>query len=162
MRTALSSHEADVLARLAAGGLALELGAQYGASTVALARWAAMVHSVDWHGGDPQAGWGDSLPEFWENVKRAGVREKVVVHVGPFSAVLPLLKDKSFDVVFVDGMHDAISVATDAAEAFRLVKDGGVVAFHDYARATTPGVREGLRQWGEAHEVYDTIGVCRR
>jgi predicted O-methyltransferase YrrM len=99
---------------------------------VVLARAARVVHSVDWHHGDADAGWTDSLPVFAENLRRHGVADSVVVHVGPFVDVLPLFADGQFDLVFVDGAHDFASVASDAAEALRLVKPGGAVALHDW------------------------------
>jgi hypothetical protein len=101
---------------------------------VVLARAARVVHSVDWHRGDDDAGWTDSLPVFAENLRRHGVADSVVIHVGTFAEVLPLLVPGRFDLVFLDGAHDFASVAGDAAEALRLVKPEGAVALHDWGR----------------------------
>ena len=50
--TSMSEMELDKLADLAQGKRVLEIGARVGASTVAMARVAESVHSVDWHQGD--------------------------------------------------------------------------------------------------------------
>ena len=41
-----------------------------------------------------------------------------------------------FDVVFVDGSHEAADVLHDATEAYRCVKPGGFIAFDDYGWGT--------------------------
>jgi SAM-dependent methyltransferase len=116
-----------------------------------------VVHSVDWHRGDKDAGWTDSLPVFVENLCRHGVADSVVVHVGAFAAVLPLLVPGRFDLVFVDGAHDFASVAGDVAEALRLVKPGGAVALHDWGRFE---VAEAVRSVTDLPaDVTDHLGV---
>ena len=39
---------------------------------------------------------------------------------------------ETFDLIFLDGSHDARDVYQELPEALRLIKDGGVVALHDY------------------------------
>jgi SAM-dependent methyltransferase len=126
---------------------------------VVLARSARVVHSVDWHRGDEDAGWTDSLPVFTENLRRHGVADSVVVHVGAFDQVLSLLVPGRFDLVFVDGAHDFASVAGDVAEALRLVKPGGAMALHDWGRFE---VAEAVRSVTDLPaDVTDHLGVLR-
>lgn len=131
--TALTPAEAAQLAELARGGLVLELGAEYGASTIALAGTARLVHSVDWHQGDSMTGHADSLESYFSNLRRANVTN-VVAHVGRFEDVLPLFQPHSFDGCFLDGEHDRASVERDTELAMRLVRRGGFLAWHDYGR----------------------------
>jgi predicted O-methyltransferase YrrM len=39
---------------------------------------------------------------------------------------------ETFDLIFLDGSHDACDVYQELPEALRLINDGGVVALHDY------------------------------
>ena len=139
----ISPLEREALYRLTEGAEVLELGSFEGLSTAAMAHKAKRVHSVDWHRGDegtlaPKNGAADAiwtLPAIAENLRRLELLDKVVLHVGRFEDILPLLRPQSFDFVFVDGSHDAKSVQADLREAVRLVKPGGIIACHDSDQA---------------------------
>jgi len=130
--TALTSAEAAQLRILACDGLVLELGAQYGASTIVLAQAAHWVHSVDWHQGDSMAGHMNSLEAYFTNLRRAGVAN-VVSHIGRFDEVLSLFESYRFDGCFLDGEHDRASVERDTSEAT------GSYQIHDIACASLAG-----------------------
>lgn len=155
--TAVTEAEALELSKLAAGKRVLEMGAHLGFSTVVLARVAAELHSVDWHRGDLQAGEGDSLQAFRDNLRSHGVEDKVIVHVGRFEVVLPTLARESFDLVFIDGHHSYESARRDIDLARPLLKSGGTIALHDYGRESQNGFREG--DWGGFSEA--DFGVTR-
>jgi len=136
----ISPAEREALYRLADGAEVLELGSFEGLSTAAMARRAKRVHSVDWHRGDAgTAGNGGdnpwTLPAMADNLRELGLLDKVVLHVGRFEDILPLLKPQSFDVVFVDGAHDLASVRADLTQATRLVRPGGLICCHDTDQA---------------------------
>lgn len=131
--TAVTNREAAKLADLASGGVILELGAQFGFSTIVMSETAKRVHSVDTHQGDTDAGYLNSLPAYVQNLLFYGARN-VVTHVGSFDEVLPLFKAESFDGCFLDGSHDLDSVLRDTFYAMQLVKHGGWLAWHDYGR----------------------------
>lgn len=133
--SAVTEDEARELARLAAGRKVLEIGSHRGRSTIALAGAARIVHAVDWHRGDIQAGMGDTLQEFLGHLTRYGVRDQVVVHLGRFEDVLPVLLREAFDMVFLDGLHDRASVDRDVQLLRPLVVKKGILAFHDYGIA---------------------------
>lgn len=139
--SAVTPPESLALARLADGKNVLECGAHYGYSTVLLASIAEHVTSVDWHRGDDHAGHCDSLGVYNGNLMRYGVSEKVTTIVERFEVALPKLAvaGLQFDGAFLDGMHDAESVARDLALILELVKPGGFVAFHDYGRGPHNG-----------------------
>ena len=145
--SAVTGEEAARLASLASGGDVLELGAQYGFSTVVLAQAARRVTSVDWHQGDASietisgAECADTWDAYRQNLARYGVAGKVDARRGRFSDVLPALQKQGmlFDGVFIDAQHDAAAVAADLALALPLVRPGGWVAFHDYGRSEATG-----------------------
>lgn len=144
--TAVTGEEAARLASLASGGDVLELGAQYGFSTVVLAQAARRVTSVDWHQGDASiAAMGGECADTWEpyqaNLARYGIAAKVDARRGRFDAVLPALAAQGalFDGVFIDAQHDAASVAADLELVLPLIRPGGWVAFHDYGRGEATG-----------------------
>lgn len=139
--TALTYAEAARLNSEARGKIVLEMGAQFGMSTVCLAQSARHVVSVDWHRGDPQAGMGDTLRDYWTNLKAHGVDHKVTVIVDRFDRALGLLRAGMFDVVFIDGCHDEEAVQSDIELALPLLRRPGTMLFHDYGRQQFPGVR---------------------
>lgn len=120
----LTDNEANELRRLSVGLTVLELGAWKGRSTVVLAERARYVVSVDRHRGISGHD-NDSLPDYLANVRYI---ENVAIIVGDFEKVVPLLA--GYDMVYVDGDHDADSVARD----LRLVLDHNprVIAMHDF------------------------------
>lgn len=127
----MSYAECERLAMLARGATVLELGAYLGRSTIALASTAAVVHSVDPHKGGPGHA-SDSLLRLLANLEVHGVREDVVIHVGLSTEVVPRFRAGSFDVVFIDAMHQRPDVDIDLALAVRCLRPGGWIAFHDY------------------------------
>jgi predicted O-methyltransferase YrrM len=172
----LTGEEAGALAELARGKVVLELGAWLGRSTVALAKVAELVVSVDHHRGSAEHQPGgvcfdptlvtpagvDTLPRFLSNLRLCGVpREKVVVVVARIEDVAPLLRDDAFDVVFVDADHATEAVVRDGMLAFRVVKPGGAVAFHD---ANWESVRLGfdLMRLGSPARLHGSLGVFFR
>ena len=130
--SAVDYAECQELAGLARGATVLELGSYFGRSTIALASTASVVHSVDPHdGGPPEAP--STLGPFLENLERHGVRSKVIVHVGLSTDVVPLFRPETFDMAFVDAMHQRPQVDIDLALAAGCLRPGGRIAFHDYA-----------------------------
>lgn len=136
----LSEEEAKELQRLAAGKTVLELGAWKGRSTVVLAEVARYVVSVDRHQGIAEVGGEDSLPDYLESVRGLG---NVAIVVADFQTFLPHLA-VAFDLVFVDGDHDADSVERDLLLACKhLYYSSGVIAMHDF---DFESVREGANR----------------
>ena len=149
----LTDDEASELRLLATGKVVLEIGSWLGRSTLAMAETATKVFSIDHHRGDDgttgffrdklrQEPVADTLPEFRTNTS---VFRNIVPLVGDTGDLAAVLADGFADVVFVDGAHDAESVERDVRLAKRCLKDGGVLAMHDWG---APGVKQGFATAG--------------
>lgn len=123
----LRDDEAAELARISLGRTVLELGAWKGRSTCVLAAGARYVVSVDRHEGIAEVGGKDSLAEYLANVRSL---PNVAIVVACFEEFVPLLSHVVFDLVYVDGDHDAAAVARDTVLATSHARE--MVAFHDW------------------------------
>jgi predicted O-methyltransferase YrrM len=138
IRSAVTRAECERLAELAVGRTVLELGSQFGRSTIALASTAAVVHAVDPHPLDSRAHTDEHQRSSLEALRRSllhhALDEKVVIHVATSSQVLPALR-RVFDLVFIDAAHERAEVERDIRLALSCLRLPGVLAFHDYGRA---------------------------
>jgi predicted O-methyltransferase YrrM len=146
--TAVTQEEQEKLAELAAGRTVLELGSDYGASTVMLAQVASVVYAVDAWQMRPEE---DVFALFIANLERCGVTERVVVYRGWFADVVPQLK-RDFDLAFLDGNHSYKETVEQAHLAGSVLKPSSVLAFHDYT-ASFPGVMRAVDEIGQAQVV---------
>lgn len=155
--TYVTREETEELERLAEGHRVLELGAQFGYSTVHLGKTAAELWSVDWHLGDPQAGEMDTLGAWAGHTQSLRKSGRLVGIIGRFERVLPLLQPASFDLIFHDGFHGREAVARDARLAFPLLSWRGVFCAHDWG---VFGVSQGLEPvLGRPDRVVGTLAV---
>jgi predicted O-methyltransferase YrrM len=69
---------------------------------------------------------------FDHNIRIAGVVEKVTKRKGRSEDLLAQLPRDSFDIIYVDGSHQALNVLFDAVSSWFLLKTGGVLIFDDY------------------------------
>ncbi len=102
--------------------------------------------------------WLNSLPAMEANLAAYGVSDRVDIWAEDSRSALPSIGAK-FDLVWIDGDHQAHVVAQDVANALRLLKPTGTLAVHDYDEATCPGVREALDAWKVPPRLVDTLAV---
>jgi hypothetical protein len=130
------THEdCELLAEWARGKLILELGTYLGRSTVAMARTAKHVVTVDHFAGSPLENWyepGDYLAKTRENLHKYGVARSVTVIATDMLNLACWLKPKAFDGVLVDGAHDFASVDRDSVLALAAVQDYRGVVWDDF------------------------------
>jgi predicted O-methyltransferase YrrM len=79
----------------------------------------------------------DTFFRSWElifdhNIRLSGLHDKVTKIKGASEAILPTLREKSFDIIYVDGSHEAVNVLMDAVASWLLLKPGGIMIFDDY------------------------------
>ena len=122
-------------------GRALEVGSAFGYSTVCIAEHARNLIAVDPHVTHA------SFDECLRNLQIYGLDHKVALLQGPSRMVLPMFGNGYFDFAFIDGDHTFDEVTFDADEAFRLVKPGGLIAFHDYGEDSCPEVATAIDAW---------------
>lgn len=148
----------DLLVQLAPSRV-LEIGSFEGASACFLIQQIAdarplELHCIDtWQGGREHQTGSPAAADmklvesrFQSNVNTA-VRSsrypvRVEVHRARSSEALPKLLCEQgagrFDMVYVDGSHQAADVLWDAVLAFRLLRVGGVIVFDDYLWSGDP------------------------
>lgn len=150
--TSLTLAETDELRRLAKDADVLEVGSAYGYSAVAMALAGAKVLAVDPHQ------WLNSQGPMLANLLAYGVASRVDIWAEDSRTALPSIGAR-FDLIWIDGDHEAHAVAQDVANALRLLKPTGTLACHDYDEATCPGVREALDAWKVPPRLVDTLAV---
>lgn len=64
----------------------------------------------------------------------------------------------SIDLFFIDGAHSYEYVRTDTENAFKCCKTGGVIAWHDYGKASVPGVSRYLQELAKEREIFSIPG----
>lgn len=96
------------------------------------------------------AKWWDVYGSFWRRIGRAKLKTVVISLRGLSQDVLPILADKTFDVIFIDGDHRYEYVKFDIEQARRLIRSGGVIVGHDYTERS-PGVYRAV------HDIFGEI-----
>jgi predicted O-methyltransferase YrrM len=158
--SAVTRDECARLAELAAGGRVLEFGSYLGRSTIALASTATTVHSIDPHNDGPP-GETDTLQRFLDNLRRYGMRDRVIVHIGVSTQIAPLFQPV-FDFAFIDAAHQRPYVDEDLLLAVGCLRPGGAVALHDYGASGAYGRSGNWEPFGvkdAADEFADRAGV---
>jgi predicted O-methyltransferase YrrM len=146
-------NELQVLVDLATGRDVLEVGSFKGLSAWCMAHTAKSVFSVDTHrantAGQTQM---EELTTF-EDFKRAvSGFDNVRWFVGTSQAAAEHV-DWTFDMVFLDAMHDYVSIRDDIARWWPKLRVGGILAGHDYGHAHFPGVKQAFdERFGPAPE----------
>lgn len=178
--SSLTEAEAEALRQLAAGRSAIEIGAGFGFSTLAMAAVAERVWSVDPHDKPPSRGYFGlvakeamdryalgTLAILCATLDATGLREKVAIHRGLSQVLLapdgPLeasLAGKA-DMAFIDGDHRYEAAIADLENCERLLTRPALVAVHDYGEANNPEVAPAVDDWREGRpmRLVDTLAV---
>lgn len=78
--------------------------------------------------------------------------ERVVMHVGGSQDILPTLTKDHFDVIYVDGDHRADNAYLDAAMAWPLLKNNGLMIFDDYEWSGEDTPKAGIDRFLQENE----------
>ena len=69
---------------------------------------------------------------FLANLQESGAADRTTVIKGFSQEELRKLPAQSYDIIYVDGSHNAHDVLEDGVSSWRLLKDGGLLIFDDY------------------------------
>jgi len=147
----LSAKEAKLLYRLAkrctGKGVILEIGSWKGRSTICLALGSTAgsgthVFAVDPFTGSSEHGEVFTLPEFQENIRRAGVTEQVTA-IPKFSKDAAKDWKTPIELLWIDGAHEEEFVREDFAVWSPFLVEGGTIAFHD---SSMPGPEKVIKE----------------
>lgn len=141
-----SKAELEYIQRVCQERDVLEIGSYLGASTIAIARVAHSVVSIDWHKGGDTLGSRDTLCDFWQNLRRYGVEENVMVVVGTSAGVLPRLNSCIADIAFVDACHTRRQPYLDLFNAWHCLGAYPEYLVHDF-HESWPDVVNGVTEF---------------
>lgn len=139
-------NELEQLALLATNRDVLEVGSFMGLSAFCMAIVAKSVMCVDTYcansAGQQQMGKLTTLDDF----KKAVSRFNNVKHFVGTSAEAAgnCAVEGQFDLVFLDAMHTYEDVRADIQRWYPRVRNGGIMAFHDYGHDHFPGVKQAV------------------
>jgi predicted O-methyltransferase YrrM len=151
--------------RLPEGSLIVESGCLYGRSTSVLATVAKdkrhRLYVIDCWVVEGR----DAKPKFWENMQRIGVSEIINFIEKDALEAAKDFEDESIDFIHIDSAHDYTHMVKETAAWWPKMKNGAVMAFHDYgntvfAEEIKKAVDEvkGLIKLG----VYNSLGVFKK
>lgn len=80
-----------------------------------------------------------------EALQRSGTAHLIKCKM-PSHKALPIFiaDERTFDFIYIDGSHTAPNVLTDAVDAFRLLRVGGIMVFDDYVWHMEPDGQQDL------------------
>ncbi len=160
----MTPGELEWLARAAErAGVIVEIGSYQGRSTRAMAdHTGGVLYAIDpfvaapWMPADVRNG--KSLYDRFCGHLRAHIDAGTVQPMKGTAAdvwpdLLESLGDRGADLVFVDAMHDELSVAADIVRAIEIVAPGGVIAGHDYGHPDWPDVARAVHTYFDKADV---------
>lgn len=146
-QTQITSEEQRIMLKALAESTAspgckfLEVGSWCGNSAIILGKVAQAngghLFCVDWWKGNTGvdlekiAKENDIFSFFWKNIKREGLEDVVIPIKGRSDIVAEILKEQSFDLIFLDGDHSFKVILNDIHNYAPLVKQNGVFCGHD-------------------------------
>jgi hypothetical protein len=144
-----------VLLRFLNAQLVVEIGTYTGTTTRILSDAmgsAGVVHTLDLPPGENvhNTRIGEVVGSAFRNDERYAGR--VIQHFGNSRSFDFSPWYAKADLVFVDGSHEKADVLSDSANAFRMVREGGIVVWDDY-QPVIRGVVHALHQLGREHDL---------
>lgn len=95
------------------------------------------------------------LPQYVEHSPES-VRKRIQLLKGDSRDldIVSLNFQNKFDLVFIDGGHDSVTVASDSANAFQMIKENGVVVWHDYGSNVHSEVTDYVNSLADQKRIY--------
>ncbi len=144
----LTDAEAHILQVLAYNKVCLEIGSYLGKSTVCMAAVAKKVVAIEPHnsGTDGQKVLG-GFTTLFQYANHVEPFSNITSIIGISDDVLPLLAKRSFDFIFIDGLHTYEQVTKDYLNSIELLGGHDVaIAFHDYETPYYDGIKKFVKE----------------
>lgn len=95
---------------------------------------------------------------FTSVVKKYGLTDKIDLHEMDSYAYLSQQEDNSAGLIFLDGKHTKNQISNEFPEAFRAVKENGLILIHDFKN---PSVENAYTEWliENVCQTYNTIFI---
>jgi predicted O-methyltransferase YrrM len=132
----------------------LEIGAFYGANIISVAMTYGLhkdskLYCIDpWEDYNDYSEYKNEQPQiyegFIENIKNLGFQDKIIINRGYSNKELCKFDDDFFDIIYIDGNHEAAYVLEDAVISFRKLKKNGIMIFDDYGWGGPEYVKKGI------------------
>jgi predicted O-methyltransferase YrrM len=132
----------------------LEIGAFYGANIISVAMTYGLhkdskLYCIDpWEDYNDYSEYKNEQPQiyegFIENIKNLGFQDKIIINRGYSNKELCKFDDDFFDIIYIDGNHEAAYVLEDAVISFRKLKKNGIMIFDDYGWGGHEYVKKGI------------------
>ena len=89
-------------------------------------------------------------------------KSKVRIRRALSQTVLPTLEPDAYDLIVIDGDHNAPAVREDAVNSFRLLKHGGIMVFDDVRNNLRKKyhVVDGMKEFLEVDGYEDKVELC--
>jgi len=143
----LTDAEGALLQSLAQDKVCLEIGSYMGKSTVCMAAVAKCVVTIEPHNsgtdGQKVLNGFTTLFQYAANIEPF---ENIISVIGYSDNVLPLLRMRGFDLVFIDGLHTYDQAKKDYVLSVDMLRASGAVAFHDYETPYYDGVKKFVQE----------------
>lgn len=120
----------------------LEIGTFYGANLISVGLTYCLhenskLYCIDpWEDYDEYYEYKNQQPHiyntFIENIKNSGIQDKIIINRGYSNKEIHKFDDNFFDIIYIDGNHEAEYVLEDAISSFRKLKVNGIMIFDDY------------------------------
>lgn len=149
------------------GGLALNIGCYKGLSCSALALACPEVYCVDIFEptkSTPEVDAGSTAGEWFKNMQRLGLRERIRLFVLPSRAALSMFQraDLTFRLIFIDASHEYEDVRDDILSSMAILSPiGGEIVLDDYV-GNHPGIKKAADEIGGFQRVEGTKMAFRR
>ena len=139
----------------------IEIGTYTGESTVLFSRKAKKVFTIDPYiqNYDPNDGAGETDLQqvkaiFFERLRNSNSTDKVYQYQELSKTAKTHFKDKSVDIVYIDGLHTYEGVKEDIKNYLPKIKSGGYIAGHDYCDKFSGVIKAVNEAFGKPDQLF--------
>jgi hypothetical protein len=170
VRGCLNPYDVEALKNACAGARKyVETGSYTGASAhIAALSSSAIVYAhdvwvTDWselpNSSIPPPECSDYFYDFYNNVKRNKLENRIIPIRGKSAYTLGIHDDKTIDVAFIDGDHSYEGCLADLVAIWPKMVDGGIILVHD---TQIDGVKRAVQKFADDHDLMSGIKLIEK